>query len=270
MEEDYLNDIGDQLGEYYQTIVTVAPRLLVAIVILLVFWFIGYYVKVFSTKRLQKKMTDSLLANFLAGVIRTVIVVMGLLFVFRFWGLTGVVSGVLAGAGITAFVIGFALKDIGENFLAGVLLAFKRPFRTGDVIEVSGMRGRVVTLNLRDTQIKTYDGKDVYMPNGMIVKNPLINFTIDGFLRHEFEVKIPKGKDYDEALGIIEKSMKEVEGVLEGFRKTSIEVKESSSAGITIQIFFWVDTFARKIPATKVKTNAILAVQKALEAKEYF
>jgi small-conductance mechanosensitive channel len=102
--------------------------------------------------------------------------------VFRFVGLTGVVSGLLAGAGISAFIIGFALKDIGENFLAGILLAFKRPFRVGDLVDIGGIRGTVLILNLRDTQIKTPDGKDVFIPNANIIKNPLVNFTIDGFI----------------------------------------------------------------------------------------
>ncbi|HAZ24509.1 MAG TPA: mechanosensitive ion channel protein MscS, partial [Algoriphagus sp.] len=98
------------------------------------------------------------------------------------------VSGLLAGAGITAFVIGFALKDIGENFLAGILLAFKRPFKVGDTVDINGIRGVVLNLNLRDTQIKTPDGKDVFIPNATIIKNPLVNFTIDGFLRYDFIV----------------------------------------------------------------------------------
>ena len=87
----------------------------------------------------------------------------------------------LAGAGISAFIIGFALKDIGENFLAGIILAFKRPFRVGDIVDINGLKGKVLTLNLRDTQIKTGDGKDVFIPNAVIIKNPLSILPSMGF-----------------------------------------------------------------------------------------
>jgi small-conductance mechanosensitive channel len=104
-------------------------------------------------------MDDPLLANFLSVIFRLLVILVGFLVVFRFVGLTGVVSGLLSGAGISAFIIGFALKDIGENFLAGILLAFKRPFRVGDLVDIGGIRGTVLTLNLCDTQFKLPTGR---------------------------------------------------------------------------------------------------------------
>ncbi|WP_143960558.1 mechanosensitive ion channel family protein [Litoribacter populi] len=263
--ETFLSDIREQFAEYYDSIVALTPRLLIALVMLVVFWYLSFYVKKLSTNRLQKNMNDSLLASFFARLIGSVIFILGLLFVLRFWGLTGVVGSILAGAGITAFVIGFALKDIGENFLAGILLAFKRPFRIGDTIEIAGVKGRVVSLNLRDTQMKTFDGKDVYMPNGTIVKNPLTNFTIDGFLRHEFELKIPVKSDYESKLKQIEDQVNLVEGVLKGRRKTSLQIKDISGGVVVVSVLFWVDTFTRKIPATQVKNKAMLTVQKIVD-----
>ena len=136
-----------------------------SLAILLAFYFLANVLQKFLRKRLLVRMDDPLLANFLSVVFRLIIILLGFLLVFRIIGLTGLVSGLLAGAGITAFVIGFALKDIGENFLAGILLAFKRPFKVGDTVDINGIRGVVLNLNLRDTQIKTPDGKDVFIPN---------------------------------------------------------------------------------------------------------
>jgi small conductance mechanosensitive channel len=105
-------------------------------------------------------------------------------------GLNSFTNKVLAGAGLLAFVIGFALKDIGENFLAGIILAFKSPFKLDDLIEVNNIIGFVKDINIRETHIKTPDGKDVFLPNSIILKNPMFNYTIDGFLRYEFVVGI--------------------------------------------------------------------------------
>lgn len=263
--ETFLDDIQNQVSENYDTLVAITPKLIIAVILLVIFWFLGFYVKKLANNRLDKKMNDSLLANFLAGLVRGVILLLGILFVLRFWGFTGVVTSVLTGAGISAFIIGFALKDIGENFLAGILLAFKRPFRIGDMIEITGVKGRVIQLNLRDTQIKTEDGKDVYMPNGSIVKNPLINFTIDGFIRNQFDIGLDHGSDYNKAIELMEQKMLNVKGVLKGERAPLVVIKEIANNAVIVSVFFWVNTFTRIPPFNKVKSKAILEVIKALE-----
>ena len=154
-------------------------------------------------------------------------------------------------------MIGFALKDIGENFLAGILLAFKRPFKVGDTVDINGIRGVVLNLNLRDTQIKTPDGKDVFIPNATIIKNPLVNFTIDGFLRYDFIVGLDYGSDYQVARALI----------LEAIQK--VWVSELAESTLNLQVAFWVDTFDRKIADLEVKSQAIIQVLTTLEKAGY-
>jgi small-conductance mechanosensitive channel len=87
-------------------------------------------------------------------------------------GLNAFTYRVLAGAGLLTFVIGFALKDIGENFLAGIILAFRSPFKLNDLIEVNNIVGFVKDINIREALIKTPDGKDVFLPNSIILNQP--------------------------------------------------------------------------------------------------
>ena len=241
----------------------------IALATFLFFLFLARKSRTLLSKRLVKRMDDDLLANFLAGIFGSIVILIGLLIVFRIIGLTGVISGMLAGAGISAFIIGFALKDIGENFLAGIILAFKRPFRVGDIVDINGMRGQVLTLNLRDTQIKTGDGKDVFIPNGIILKNPLINFTIDGFLRYDFIVGLDYGSDYEVALTLIKKTISEVPGVLGSKKSPEVWVTDLAESTLNIQVTFWVDTFERSISDAVVKSSAILMVLTALEKADF-
>ena len=240
-----------------------------SLAILLAFYFLANVLQKFLRKRLLVRMDDPLLANFLSVVFRLIIILLGFLLVFRIIGLTGLVSGLLAGAGITAFVIGFALKDIGENFLAGILLAFKRPFRVGDIVDINGMRGVVLTLNLRDTQIKTSDGKDVFIPNATIIKNPLVNFTIDGFLRYDFIVGLDYGSDYQAARALILEAIQKVPGVLMDTKTPKVWVSELAESTLNLQVAFWVDTFDRKIADLEVKSQAIIQVLTTLEKAGY-
>ncbi len=237
----------------------------ISIVTFLIFLFIAKKSKAFLRSRLTRRMDDDLLANFLAGIFSSLVILIGLLVVFRLIGLTGVVSGLLAGAGISAFIIGFALKDIGENFLAGIILAFKRPFRVGDFVDINGIKGKVLTLNLRDTQIKSFDGKDIFIPNGMILKNPLVNFTIDGYLRYDFMIGLDYGSEYQKAVDMIKSTLLKVPGVLDDLKEPQVWVVEAGESTLNIQANFWVDTFDRTISDAVVKSTAIIQVLTALE-----
>lgn len=235
----------------------------------LLFVFLSRKSKVFLERRLTKRMDDDLLAKFLAGIFASVVILVGIMVVFRIIGLTSIVSGLLAGAGISAFVIGFALKDIGENFLAGILLAFKRPFRVGDVVDINGLRGQVLSLNLRDTQIKTGNGKDVFIPNSILIKNPLINFTIDGFLRYDFVVGLDYGSDYQGAIDVIKSSLHGIPGIVENRRKVTVRVSEMAESTLNIEINFWVDTLDNTYMDADIKSAAILSVLTSLEKAGY-
>jgi small conductance mechanosensitive channel len=247
---------------------SMAVAVFISLLIVILFYLLSRWVKKLVSHRLKRRLDDALLVEFIGASIKSVILIFGLLLVLRFLGLTGMVSGLLAGAGITAFIIGFALKDIGENFLAGILLAFKRPFKVGDIVEINSIRGRVLSLNLRDTHIKTGDGKDVFLPNASIIKNPLTNFTIDGYLSYSFTVGLSYQNDYQKALETIEETMNKVPGVLTIEKKPSVNVIELGSNGLILSISYWVNTYDPLLPDIKVKSHAILSVLQALESNK--
>ncbi|WP_234364069.1 mechanosensitive ion channel family protein [Lunatibacter salilacus] len=255
-----LERIRDIILGDLENVEKLAISIFFGIVIFLVFYFLSRWIKNLANARVKRNTDDPLLADFIGSIIRIVVMLFGLTVIFRLLGLSGAVGGILAGAGITAFIIGFALKDIGENFLAGILLAFKRPFRVGDIVEINNLRGRVLVLNLRDTQLKTADGKDLFVPNANIIKSPLINYTIDGFLAYSFDLQIPVDKELDMVLKVILQTVKQVPGVLQDKRKPEVYVTDISGAFTKVTVTYWVDTYNRKRPDRKIKSDAITAV----------
>jgi len=239
--EEFFNDIVNHLDSYYNSIVDITPKFLLAIIILLASWFIASRIRTFADRRLKRKMDDRLLASFIANLINAILIIIGVLFMFRLIGLTGVVSSILAGAGITAFIVGFALKDIGENFLAGILLAFKRPFSVGDIIESNGVKGKVVALNLRDTQIKS-DSKNIYIPNALLIKSTLVNYNSEGYLLQDFNLGLEFGSDYDKALYLIKSVLKEDEEISNQGYSNSAVVAGITGSTIQINVKYWVKT----------------------------
>ena len=267
---NFFNDLTQNLYSYYDSFIDILPKLVLAFVVFSVLLFLANRTRNVVNTRLNRRMDDPLLARFLGTVVKTSIVLVAFLLVLKIIGLGGVAMGLLSGAGVGAFVIGFAFKDIGENFLAGILLAFDRPFNVGDVVELGGEKGKVMTLNLRNTQIKSFDGKDIFIPNANIVKNPVTNYTIDGFMRYEFNIGLDYGSDISEATRIVLNTLKEIPNILQDDKPPSVILGNLDSSTFTLIAYFWLDTYDQEISAGKIRTEAADKVLTNLEKAGFY
>ncbi len=218
-------------------------NLLVTLAFLILGFVLANFIKQKIKLRLIRRSPNPITATFISQIISFAIKTIIVFVTLYMLGLEGFTNKLLAGAGLLTFVIGFALKDIGENFLAGIILAFKSPFRIDDLIEINGIEGFVKDINIRETLIKTPDGKDLFLPNSIILKNPLFNYTIDGFLRYDFIIGIAYENNPTEALRIILDTVNQVEGVLQGDKKPGVTINELATNTINIKVQFWIDTF---------------------------
>lgn len=264
---DAIEQIKQSVVEYWAAFLQQVPRLLLGLVILILAIIISRWIGGLFQRRLKTRLEDPLLSNFLSKILRMVLIILSVLLAFNVMGFTGIAAGLLAGAGVGALIIGLAFQDIGANFIAGVILAFNRPFNIGDTIEITGLMGKVLALNLRTTRIKTFDGKDVFIPNNTIVKEELINYTKDGFIRLSFVV----GIDYDDSVEIasdaIRKGIQEQAAVLQtDARKPQVIIKDLGVSTINLEVRFWVETFDYKEGTALIRSQVINSVLKQLIA----
>ncbi len=233
--------------EFYKNIVQYFQLNYINLGLILVFVVLGFllssYIQRKIKMRLVKRSPNHITANFTSQIIGFTLKLIVVLITLYLLGLNAFTNKLLAGAGLLTFVIGFALKDIGENFLAGIILAFKSPFKLDDLIEVNSILGFVKNISIRETLIKTPDGKDVFLPNSIILKNPLFNYTLDGFLRYEFNVGIAYENNPTDAIALILKTLDKIEGVLKDDKKPLVTITDLATNTITIKVQFWVDTF---------------------------
>jgi len=180
------------------------------------------------------------------------------------------VSGMLAGAGLTAVILGFAFKDIGENLLAGVMMAFSRPFNIGDVIEINSFVGTVKFLNLRNTHIRTFNGRDIYIPNSNMVKNPLINYTQDGLLRHDFIVGLDYGEAIPEVIRVIDQALMDITEIVHAKElKPFVTIQEFATSTINLKIHFWINSKDYIGSTVVLKSEVMRQVISALIQKDF-
>lgn len=252
-----MEDLKYQLETYYDSTMAYLPDLIIGIVILILSWFIANNIKGKLAKVLVDREIDSLLAKFIGRIVKVTIVIIGFLLFLRFAGFGDVAAGVLGTAGVGAFIIGFAFKDIGENFLAGFILAFNRPFMKGDLVELNGEKGSVISLNMRDTHLKTYDGRDVFVPNANIIKNTLINYTIDGFIRNHVSIRIEYDADIKKAIEEILEELNEIPGILKEVKSPSVAVDDIQHNAIILNVYYWLDTFDKEVNGSKIKIEVV-------------
>jgi len=256
------------LEKYWEDFLILMPKIVLAIAVLIIAVIIARKVKKLVQKRTSKRLDDPLLAKFIARVFQWTIIVLGIAIFMHLVELGGIARGLLASAGVTGIVLGFAFRDIGENLLSGVLLAFSRPFNVGDTIQSESIIGVVKTLDLRNTHIRSFDGKDIYIPNAIIVKNPLFNYTRDGLLRFDFVVGIDQADDANKARALILEGIERMDGVLKE-PAPLVVVEELAKSTVNLRAYYWVNQFVYKGSALELKSIIINQTKETLMGKGF-
>jgi small conductance mechanosensitive channel len=242
--------------KYWEGFWMFLPKIVIALVVLIIAVVIAYRIKRIVQNRTKRRLDDPLLAKFLATLSKWTAIAIGLAIAMHAVELGGIARGIFATAGLSGIVLGFAFKDIGENFLAGVLLAFNRPFSIGDTVETNNIKGTIKTLNLRNTHIRSFDGKDIYVPNAMIIKSPLHNSTRDGLLRFDFAVGVDYYNDISRAEELILKILASKSGILKN-PEPFITVEELACNRVKLMAYYWVNLFEYKDSTAELKNDVM-------------
>lgn len=225
----------------------------------------------FASRRISAKTHDPLMSRFLGKAIKYVLIVFAIMIALRASGLGGIATAILTAAGASALIFGFAFKDIGENFIAGIILAFNRPFDINDTVEIGGNFGKIKNLEFRYTKIKTFDGKDIYIPNSDVLTKPVTNYTEDGFFRWDFIVGIAYEDNIEAAKKTILEALKKEPNVIEDAEHDNFVVEEQlATSTVNLKVYFWVDTKDFRRMALITKGNVLRNVKEALEKDGFY
>ncbi|MGD1842121.1 MAG: mechanosensitive ion channel family protein [Thermonemataceae bacterium] len=267
----YIKQVYEAFEQFLSTIVTNIPNIIVGVVILGIFVFLGAQLKRLFTRVVATKAKDELFVRFLGNFLRWVIIAIGIVILLNQMGLSKAASGMLAGAGVSAIVIGFAFKEIGENLLSGIYLALSRPFEIGDLIEVEGMEGIVKAIQLRSVYIRTFGGEDIHIPNSIIIKNPVTNLTRDGLRRWEFIVGLDYDDDIELALSKINEGLSQVEGIEQSDTlKPFTLIDDFGTSNINLKVLFWIDQDTLQHPLLEVINHAKLTVLRIVKDNDFY
>ena len=174
-------------------------------------------------------------------------------------------GGLITTLGLGGVAIGFAFKDIFENFLAGVFILWKFPFDRGDFIECEGVAGKVQQITIRNTLIRQPDGKLVVTPNAQLFKNPVEVLTNWKSRRITITCGVAYGEDVDAARAVIEEAVKSCDTV-EARKPVEVFADEFADSSVNYKVSWWADP--TPLGERKSRDQVVAAVKKALDAAE--
>lgn len=252
----------DFLGGFLQQL----PQIATALVVLVLFFAIGAVTRkvVASSLRKATDRSDSF-ATVISGLSRALVLFLGVLIAatIAFPGLDA--GALVAGLGISSVAIGFAFADILQNTLAGLLLLFRQPFEIGDVIEVSDHKGHVEAITIRETRLKTFDGRRVLIPNSDVYQSAIKVQTAFDHIRSSLIVGVDYTSDLRAARQVALDAINAVEGVLDDPAPQAFYTELNVST-IDLDVRYWTASDQAEVRA--VLDRAVEAVKDAYDAAD--
>ena len=243
------------------TLVEALPRVGVGLGAFLALLVVGRLIGA-GVKRRYCRLERPSFANVMSRVVRLGFGLLGLLTAATIVFPTVKPVDVLGSLGIFSIAVGFAFRDILENLLAGILLLFRAPFRGGDEVDIEGTRGTVMEINLRETVVRTYEGRRVLIPNATVYKNQLVVQTGFDAVRSEGTVGIAYESDVDRARELALDALRGTEGVRED-PAPAVLVGELGTSTVDLQLLFW--TAPQQAVVRRVRDRALAEVKAALD-----
>jgi small-conductance mechanosensitive channel len=250
----------DQVQGKLLRVVVALPLLLVAIAIV---WFAAWFgrrVGRWPLRWLRGHGDNPYMDGLVRRVVQTAVVIVGLVLALNLLGATALVGAVLGSAGVVGLVVGFAFKDIAENYMAGVLLSLRRPFAPDDHLLIDRYEGKVIALTSRATLLMTLDGNQVSLPNSLVFKSVVTNYTANPKRRFDFALPVDTAESVGRARDLGLGAISRVDGVLAD-PAPSFAVDGYSAKGLDLRFFGWVDQ--RSNDVGKVRTEALREVRGA-------
>tara|TARA_B100000676_G_scaffold312413_1_gene386503 strand:+ start:1609 stop:2967 length:1359 start_codon:yes stop_codon:yes gene_type:complete len=242
----------------------VLPTVILGIIVFSLFFFLANPVTNIVMRPVSMVIDSKMMSLVIRRSLVTFICLLGLYMFLRIAGLTQIAVAIISGTGIIGLVIGFAFKDIAENYISSLLISARRPFQINDVIEIDGYTGVVQKVTLRGTTLVDFDGNHVQIPNSSIYKGTIKNFTANPNMRGSFIIGVGYDANITDAQLRAMEILKQHQAVLDD-PQPQVLVDNLGSSTINLKIYFWIN--AQEFALNKVSSDVMrLIVDEFLQA----
>jgi small-conductance mechanosensitive channel len=232
-------------------------NLLAALAVMLVGRVVGIWLASWVRRRVETRTHNALLAGLLSRIVLGTAFVLVVSVVFSLMGWASAAASLLAGAGVTGIILGFAFKEIVEDFLSGILMAFDRPFLVGDAVSiggpVGGTEGVVMDVDLRKTTLTAWDGTCVFVPNGQVVNSVVVNYSRNPLRRFEFFLRVAPDVNFPAFESAILRALASHPAVDLQQNPCIVAPEFQEEGSLRVRVLYWVNMPQNELPVVQLR-----------------
>lgn len=238
--EEAVVNLWDKLDGWLNAIILKLPNIAMAVIVILLFYFLAKGVRSISRKYILKNISQKSIQNILAKTIFLAVILIGFFIALGVLELDKVLTSILAGAGVVGLAVGLALQGTLSNTFGGVVLSFLPRIRINDYIKTNYTDGYVSEISLRNIILRRPDNNYVIIPNSKFVENSFINYS----LSKRTLIEVECGVGYESDLQKVEDLVVDV--IVENFEQKEKEsvaffYTEFGDSSINFMVRFWVN-----------------------------
>lgn len=259
-------DIGeavDTLEAMARNVIRSLPMVGIGLVIFIITLFASKGVGLLAQRLLRQRIPNALVRSVIVKIFVLAVIFAGVYVFLQVSGLTRLAVTILGGTGVLGLILGFAFRDIAENFLASLLISIERPFRIGDTVNVADHTGVVRRVTTRGTLLIDFDGNHILISNSTVFKSTLTNFTTNPKMRVRFQIGIGYDADVSQAREIAVEVMRAHSAILDD-PEPLVLVDTLGGASIVLEFAFWID--GQEYSKLKVRSSVMRQAVTAFDA----
>ncbi|AVY97757.1 small-conductance mechanosensitive channel MscS [Enterobacter sp. RHB15-C17] len=233
---DGINNAGTWLVRNQALLLSYAVNIVAAIAIIIVGMIVARVVSNAINRVMRARQIDATVADFLSALVRYGLIAFTLIAAL---GRVGVqTASVIAVLGAAGLAIGLALQGSLSNLAAGVLLVTFRPFRSGEYVDLGGIAGTVLQVQIFSTTLRTVDGRIVVVPNGKIIAGNIINFSREPVRRNELLISVAYDSDIDKVKALLTNIIESDVRIIQD-RERTVRLNELGASSINFVVRIW-------------------------------
>jgi small conductance mechanosensitive channel len=260
---DVYGAVVGKLTDWTQAAVLMLPNLGAALLVAAVFWLLARISSGLVARLLHRLTPYQEINRLLSTLVWLVVLSAGLFIALGILQLEKTVTSLVAGAGILTLIVGLAFQDLATNFMAGILLQLRHPFRKGHLVSTNDFFGAVEHVNLRATVIRTLTGQVVIVPNKDVFQKPLVNYSTTGERRVDVQVGVSYGTDLERAQQVAARAVSGVPGRRDG-RETEVFYEGFGDSSINFALRFWI-AFEAERDYLLARSEAVKRIKQAFD-----
>lgn len=254
--------ISEKLQNWLEAAIKLLPNILLALLAILVCLLLAKLIGRIIKKLAQRVVDSKEVVSLLSSIVRVLIASSGLFIALDLVGLKTTVTSLLAGAGIVGLAIGFAFQDMTENLISGISMSIRKPFKIGDIIQANGVFGSVEAINLRNTIVSTFAGQREIIPNKLLFRNILTNFSVNRIRKIEIPVGISYADDPEQAASLITSALNKHDFIYDP-QQTAVYAESFNDSSINLLVWLWID-YPGEVGYMQARHQAIVTIKQTL------